>query len=75
MTLQEALTDLKGYKSFLIYLESIHHARESAIGCFTFAGPPLTTEQIHQITGSIAAYDEVLRECDYETVKKLNLEL
>jgi hypothetical protein len=66
MELQAALEALSNHESFAEFIFTIHQLREEAISELHKAD----YDQIHQVSGRILTYDQILQMANYDLLKK-----
>jgi hypothetical protein len=66
MDLEKALEALSNHESFYTFINTIHQLREESIGELHKAD----YDNLHQVSGKILAYDQLLQMADYETLKR-----
>jgi hypothetical protein len=66
MDLEQALQSLANHESFYTFINTIHQLREESIGELYKAD----YDNLHQVSGKILAYDQLLQMADYETLKR-----
>ena len=66
MTLEEAIQTLEHHESFATFILNIHQLREEAIAELHKAN----YEDLHQVSGKILAYDQILQLTNFEDLKR-----
>tara|TARA_R100001086_G_scaffold234024_1_gene155991 strand:- start:251 stop:460 length:210 start_codon:yes stop_codon:yes gene_type:complete len=66
MDLQQALEALSNHESFAEFIFTIHSLREEAIAELHKAD----YDQIHQVSGRILTYDQILQMANYDLLKQ-----
>jgi hypothetical protein len=66
MDLEQALQSLANHESFYTFINTIHQLREESIGELYKAD----YDNLHQVSGKILAYDQLLQMADHETLKR-----
>jgi hypothetical protein len=66
MDLEQSLQSLANHESFYTFINTIHQLREESIGELYKAD----YDNLHQVSGKILAYDQLLQMADYETLKR-----
>jgi len=66
MDLSKSLEALSNHESFAHFIFTIHSLREESIAELYKAD----YENLHQVSGKILAYDQLLQLADYETLKR-----
>ena len=66
MDLEQALQALANHESFYTFINTVHQLREESIGELYKAD----YDNLHQVSGKILAYDQLLQMADYETLKR-----
>jgi len=66
MDLEQALQSLANHESFYTFINTIHQLREESISELYKAD----YDNLHQVSGKILAYDQLLQMADHETLKR-----
>jgi len=66
MTLEEAIQALEHHESFGTFILNIHQLREECISELSKAN----YEDLHQVSGKILAYDQILQLSNYEEIQR-----
>lgn len=66
MTLEEAIQALEHHESFGTFILNIHQLREECISDLHKAN----YEDLHQVSGRILAYDQILQLVNFEDIKR-----
>ena len=66
MDLEQALQSLANHESFYTFINTIHQLREESISELYKAD----YDNLHQVSGKIVAYDQLLQMADQETLKR-----
>ena len=66
MDLEQALQSLANHESFYTFINTVHQLREESIGELYKAD----YDNLHQVSGKILAYDQLLQMADFETLKR-----
>ena len=66
ITLEEAIQTLEHHESFGAFILNIHQLREEAIAELHKAN----YEDLHQVSGKILAYDQILQLSNFENIKR-----
>jgi hypothetical protein len=66
MDLEQALQSLANHESFYTFINTVHQLREESIGELYKAD----YDNLHQVSGKILAYDQLLQMADHETLKR-----
>lgn len=66
MDLEQALQSLANHESFYTFINTVHQLREESISELYKAD----YDNLHQVSGKILAYDQLLQMADHETLKR-----
>ena len=66
MDLEQALQSLANHESFYTFINTVHQLREESIGELYKAD----YDNLHQVSGKILAYDQLLQMADHDTLKR-----
>ena len=66
MDLEQAIQSLSNHESFATFIFTIHQLREEAIAELHKAN----YEQLHQVSGRILTYDQILQMANYEMLQR-----